>query len=106
MDGRWIEVCRRELRRICLRSVRRPEFAGRSRVRRLLRAAGIKLFFLPPYSPDLNPIEQVFSKLKRLLRRANERTVGATWRRIGSLLGRFSPAECANYISGAGYASI
>ena len=77
-----------------------------SRVRRLLRAAGIKLFFLPPYSPDLNPIEQVFSKLKRLLRRANERTVGATWRRIGSLLGRFSPAECANYISGAGYASI
>jgi len=45
-----------------------------SRVRKLLRAAGIKLFFLPPYSPDLNPIEQVFSKLKRLLRKANERT--------------------------------
>src|SRR5690606_1084134 len=55
-------------------------------VRRLLKAAGIKLFFLPPYSPDLNPIEQVFSKLKRLLRKANERTVEATWRRIGSLL--------------------
>ena len=57
-----------------------------SRVRKLLRAAGIKLFFLPPYSPDLNPIEQVFSKLKRLLRKANERTVEATWRRLGSLL--------------------
>jgi len=75
-----------------------------SRERNLLRAAGIKLFFLPPYSPDLNPIEQVFSKLKRLLRKANERTVEATWRRIGSLLGTFSPDECQNYIKGAGYA--
>lgn len=51
-----------------------------SRVRKLLRAAGIKLFFLPPYSPDRNPIEEVFSKFKRLLRKANERTVEATWR--------------------------
>ncbi len=49
-----------------------------SRVRKLLRAAGIKLFFLPPYSPDLNPIEEMFSKLKRRLRKANERAVGAT----------------------------
>jgi len=72
-----------------------------ARVRRMLRAAGIKLFFLPPYSPDLNPIEQVFSKLKRLLRKANERTVEATWRRIGSLLGNFPPHECSNYIRGA-----
>ena len=77
-----------------------------SRVRKLLRAAGIKLFFLPPYSPDLNPIEEMFSKLKRLLRKANERTVEATWRRIGKLLDRFPPSECANYIRGAGYASI
>jgi transposase len=75
-----------------------------ARVRQMLRAAGIKLFFLPPYSPDLNPIEQVFSKLKRLLRKANERTVEATWRRIGSLLDTFPPDECANYIRGAGYA--
>ena len=73
-------------------------------MRKLLRAAGIKLFFLPPYSPDINPIEQVFSKLKRLLRKANERTVEATWRRIGSLLDHFSPLECTNYIQNAGYA--
>jgi len=77
-----------------------------SRVRRLLRAAGIKLFFLPSYSPDLNPIEEMFSKLKRALRRANARTVDATWRCIGDLLDQFSPNECANYIRGAGYASI
>jgi transposase len=77
-----------------------------NRVRELLRKAGIKLFFLPPYSPDLNPIEEVFAKLKRLLRKANERTVEATWRRIGKLLDRFPPNECANYIRGARYASI
>lgn len=76
-----------------------------TKVRKLLKAAGIKLFFLPPYSPDLNPIEQMFSKLKRLLRKANERTVEATWRRIGELLDRFSTNECANYIRNAGYAS-
>ena len=64
-------------------------------IRRVLRAAGAKLFFLPPYSPDLNPIEQVFAKLKTLLRKADERTVEATWRRIGSLLDCFTPAECA-----------
>jgi NAD(P)-dependent dehydrogenase (short-subunit alcohol dehydrogenase family) len=77
-----------------------------SRVRKALKAAGIRLFFLPPYSPDLNPIEEVFSKLKRLLRKANERTVEATWRRIGKLLDHFPPEECANYIREAGYASI
>jgi transposase len=74
-------------------------------VRRVLRAAGAKLFFLPPYSPDLNPIEQVFAKLKTLLRKANERTVEGTWRRIGALLDCFKPAECANYFRNAGYAS-
>lgn len=74
-------------------------------VRRAIRAAGAKLFFLPPYSPDLNPIEQVFAKLKTLLRKAAERTVEATWRRIGSLLACFTPAECANYLANAGYAS-
>jgi len=75
-------------------------------VRKAIRAAGAKLFFLPPYSPDLNPIEQVFAKLKTLLRKADERTVEATWQRIGSLLSRFSPTECANYLINAGYASI
>jgi transposase len=74
-------------------------------VRRAIRAAGAKLFFLPPYSPDLNPIEQVFAKLKTLLRKAGERTVEATWKRIGALLGAFTPQECANYLRNAGYAS-
>ena len=74
-------------------------------VRRAIRAAGAKLFFLPPYSPDLNPIEQVFAKLKTLLRKAAERTVEATWRRIGALLTCFTPQECANYFANAGYAS-
>jgi transposase len=77
-----------------------------SRVRRILRNAGIKLFFLPPYSPDLNPIEQVFSKLKRLLRKQKARTVEATWKSIGTLLDRFPPNECSNYLLNAGYASI
>ena len=74
-------------------------------VRRAIRAAGAKLFFLPPYSPDLNPIEQVFAKLKTLLRKAAERTLEATWRRIGLLLNEFSSQECANYLTDAGYAS-
>jgi transposase len=74
-------------------------------VRKAIRAAGARLLFLPPYSPDLNPIEQVFAKLKTLLRKAAERTVEATWKRIGSLLDRFTPAECANYLANAGYAS-
>jgi len=74
-------------------------------VRHAIRAAGAKLFFLPPYSPDLNPIEQVFAKLKTLLRKATERTVEATWKRIGALLSRFTPQECANYLVNAGYAS-
>ena len=72
-------------------------------VRRLIRQAGAKLFFLPPYSPDLNPIEQVFAKLKALLRKAAARTVETTWRRIGQLLDRFTPTECANYFRNAGY---
>jgi transposase len=73
--------------------------------RKAIRAAGARLFFLPPYSPDLNPIEQVFAKLKHLLRKAQERTVEATWQRIGTLLRSFSPQECANYLCNSGYAS-
>jgi transposase len=75
-------------------------------IRRAIRAAGAKLFFLPAYSPDLNPIEQVFAKLKTLLRKAQERTVEATWKRIGALLDTFTPVECTNYLKNAGYASI
>jgi transposase len=74
-------------------------------IRHAIRYAGARLFFLPPYSPDLNPIEQVFAKLKTLLRKADERTLHATWQRIGQLLDAFSPAECANYFKNAGYAS-
>src|SRR5260370_8350094 len=62
----------------------------RQAVRQLIRAAGAKLFFLPPYSPDLNPIDQVFAKLKALLRKPDERPIEATWRRIAPLLDHFS----------------
>lgn len=72
-------------------------------VRVAIRARGARLLFLPPYSPDLNPIEQVFAKLKHLLRKAAERTHEATWRRIGSLLDAFSPHESANYLRNSGY---
>jgi transposase len=64
-------------------------------IRRAIRAAGARIVFLPPYSPDLNPIEQVFAKLKTLLRKAEERTLEGVWRRIGHLLERFTPTECA-----------
>ncbi len=72
-------------------------------VRQAIRAAGAKLFFLPKYSPDLNPIEQVFAKLKHLLRQAAARTVEAVCSAIGQLLGAFTPQECANYLKNAGY---
>ncbi len=74
-------------------------------VARAIRAKGARRVFLPKYSPDLNPIEQVFSKLKRALRKAEERTIDALWRRIGALLGQFPPMECAAYFRSAGYVS-
>lgn len=74
-------------------------------VRRALRAAGAKLLFLPPYSPDLNPIEQVFAKLKHFMRKAAERSVRSVRKRIGALLDQFTPNECANYLVNAGYAA-
>ena len=77
----------------------------RQAIRRVIRAAGAKLLFLPAYSPDLNPIEQVFAKLKTLLRKLNTRSVEATWRGIGLLLDAFTPQECANYFKNSGYAS-
>ena len=75
-----------------------------SGVREAIEQAGATLLYLPPYSPDLNPIELAFSKLKRLLRDAAERTVEALWQTIGRLLEGFSPAECANYIRHCGFA--
>ena len=74
--------------------------------RRILRQAGAHMLFLPPYSPDLNPIEQLFAKLKHLIRAAEPRTVEATWRKVGQILDLFSPAECANYLKNSGYASV
>ena len=75
-------------------------------VRRAVRAVGAHLLFLPPYSPDLNPIEMMFAKLKTLLRKADERSIAAVWSRIGELLHCFSATECANYLKHAGYASV
>jgi transposase len=72
-------------------------------VRQLIRSVGAKLFFLPKYSPDLNPIEQVFAKLKHLLRKAAARTVEAVCAAIGQALGAFTPQECANYFVNSGY---
>jgi transposase len=73
-------------------------------VRAAIAAAGAQFFLLPPYSPDMNPIEMAFSKLKTLLRQAAERTRDGLWRRIGTLLDQFTPDECANYLQAAGYA--
>jgi transposase len=73
------------------------------RVRALIEAAGAQLRFLPPYSPDFNPIENAFSKLKALLRKAAERTIASLWNAIGRIIDTFSPDECANYFAAAGY---
>lgn len=72
-------------------------------IRRLIRNAGAKLFLLPKYSPDLNPIEQVFAKLKHLLRKAAARTVDTLCETIGRLLDAFPPHECTNLVKNAGY---
>jgi transposase len=73
-------------------------------IRQLIRSAGAKLFLLPKYSPDLNPIEQMFAKLKHLLRKAAARTVETVCAAIGQLLGAFTKNECANYFKNSGYA--
>jgi transposase len=75
-------------------------------VRKAIEAAGATLLYLPPYSPDFNPIEKAFSKLKALLRKAAERTVDALWDRIGVLLKELSPTECANFFAAAGYEPV
>jgi transposase len=74
-------------------------------VEALIATRGARLMFLPPYSPDLNPIEMAFAKLKTLLRKAAERTCDDLWNRIGALLEMFKPDECSNYFRHAGYAS-
>lgn len=72
-------------------------------IRQAIRAKGAELLYLPPYSPDLNPIEMLFAKLKALLRKAAERSIPALWDRIGQLLDHFPAAECRHYLEHAGY---
>ncbi len=72
-------------------------------VRAAIEAAGASLLYLPPYSPDFNPIENAFAKLKAMLRKAAARTVESLWNTIGRLINAFSPSECANYFAAAGY---
>ena len=73
-------------------------------VRQIIEAAGAELRYLPAYSPDLNPIEQAIAKLKAHLRKAQERSIDALWRRIGHLIDLFQPQECANFFANSGYA--
>jgi transposase len=75
-------------------------------IRRAIRSAGARLFFLPKYSPRPEPIEQVFAKRRHLLRNAAARTLESLVAAIGQLLGTFAPQECANYLAAAGYDAI
>jgi len=72
-------------------------------VREAIQAKGATLLYLPPYSPDLNPIEMAFSKLKAILRKVAARTVDDLWRAIATAPDNFAPHECRNYIANAGY---
>ncbi|WP_442919737.1 transposase [Methylobacter sp.] len=74
-------------------------------VQELIEARGATMKYLPPYSPDLNPIEQVFAKLKALLRKAAERTVDQLWQAIGQIMDQFHSDECLNYFNNSGYVS-
>lgn len=71
-----------------------------------IKATGARLWFLPPYSPDLNPIEQTFAKIKHWMRSAQKRTIEDAWKQVGLIVGSITPKECANYLRNSGYASI
>ena len=73
------------------------------RVREMIEGAGARLHYLPPYSPDFNPIENAFAKLKAHLRKAAERTIDGLWSAIGRIIDLFYPRECQNYFTAAGY---
>lgn len=75
-------------------------------MRKAIRATGARLRYLPPYSPDLNPIEQTFAKIKHWMRQAQKRSVEDAWRHIGRLAQAIEPDECRNYFANAGYASV
>ena len=108
INGDWFEAY---VRQILVPDLRRGDVVimdnlsshKRASVRDLIEAAGARLLFLPPYSPDFNPIEKAFSRLKAMLRKAGERTVSGLWSLIGRLVDLFQPQECANYFSSCGY---
>ena len=75
-------------------------------IRQRIKDAGARLWFLPPYSPDLNPIEQAFAKIKHWMRTAQKRTIEDTWHHVGALVAQLKPNECSNYFANAGYASV
>lgn len=108
INGDWFEAY---VRQVLVPELRRGDIVimdnlsshKRETVRELIEMAGANLAFLPPYSPDFNPIEKAFARLKALLRKAGERTVTGLWDLIGKLVHIFQPQECANYFSSCGY---
>ena len=108
INGDWFEAYVRHVLAPTLRPgdiVIMDNLSSHKRVaaRQLIEAAGAELRFLPPYSPDFNPIEMAFSKLKALLRKAAERTVEGLWAAIGRLIDLITPTESANFFTAAGY---
>jgi transposase len=87
---------------VLLDNLRSHKVAG---IAEAITARGAHLIYLPPYSPDLNPIEQAFAKYKALLRKAAERTVESLWHTIGRIADLFPPAQCRNFFNSAGYAT-
>lgn len=108
INGEWFEAY---VRHVLVPELRRGDIvimdnlSSHKRVegRELIEAAGATLLFLPPYSPDFNPIEKAFARLKAMLRKAAERTVSGLWDLIGKLVDIFNPDECANYFISCGY---
>jgi transposase len=108
INGDWFEAY---VRQILVPELRRGDIVimdnlsshKRTSVRELIEEVGATLVFLPPYSPDFNPIEKAFARLKAMLRKAGERTVAGLWDLIGKLVDIFQPDECANYFSSCGY---
>ena len=108
INGEWFEayvaqILVPELRRGDVVIMDNLSSHKRAPVRQRIEAAGATLLFLPPYSPDFNPIEKAFARFKAMLRKAAERTVAGLWALIGKLVDIFRPAECANYFSSCGY---
>ncbi len=75
-------------------------------IRSAIKAAGARIWFLPPYLPDINPIEQAFSRIKHWMRHAQKRTIDETGRHVGALVKTIKPHECANYLKNAGCGSV